>query len=52
MDDRDVFQKFYAKMLARRLIHGTSVSLDTESFMIGGLKVRCLCLMLFLHRTT
>jgi hypothetical protein len=40
IDDKDVFQKFYSKMLARRLIHGTSVSDDAESVMIGGLKVR------------
>lgn len=41
MDDKDVFQKFYSKMLARRLIHGQSVSGDMESFMIGGLKQVC-----------
>lgn len=38
VDDKDVFQKFYSKMLARRLIHGTSVSDDSESVMISGLK--------------
>ncbi len=38
VDDKDVFQKFYSKMLARRLIHGTSLSDDAESAMIGGLK--------------
>jgi len=38
VDDKDVFQKFYSKMLARRLIHGTSLSEDAESAMIGGLK--------------
>jgi len=36
-----VFQKFYSKMLARRLIHGTSVSDDAASAMIGGLKRAC-----------
>jgi len=41
IDDKDVFQKFYSKMLARRLIHGTSVSDDAESLMIGGLKQAC-----------
>jgi len=41
VDDKDVFQKFYSKMLARRLIHGTSVSDDAESAMIGGLKQAC-----------
>jgi hypothetical protein len=44
VDDKDVFQKFYSKMLARRLIHGTSLSDDAESAMIGGLKqVRASC---------
>jgi hypothetical protein len=41
VDDKDVFQKFYSKMLARRLIHGTSLSEDAESAMIGGLKQAC-----------
>eukprot|EP01119_Soliformovum_irregulare_P012630 TRINITY_DN3292_c1_g1_i4.p1 TRINITY_DN3292_c1_g1~~TRINITY_DN3292_c1_g1_i4.p1 ORF type:complete len:651 (-),score=202.85 TRINITY_DN3292_c1_g1_i4:48-1769(-) len=41
VDDKDVFQKFYAKMLARRLIHNTSVSDDAESVMLGGLKQAC-----------
>lgn len=41
VDDKDVFQKFYSKMLARRLIHATSVSDDAESIMIGGLKQVC-----------
>ncbi|ELR25392.1 cullin 1, putative [Acanthamoeba castellanii str. Neff] len=41
VDDKDVFQKFYSKMLARRLIHGTSLSDDAESAMIGGLKQAC-----------
>lgn len=40
VDDKDVFQKFYSKMLAKRLIHATSVSDDAEKFMIAGLKVR------------
>jgi hypothetical protein len=35
-----VFQKFYSKMLAKRLIHTTSASDDAEKFMIAGLKVR------------
>ncbi|EGG13492.1 cullin B [Cavenderia fasciculata] len=41
VDDKDVFQKFYSKMLSRRLINGTSVSDDTERFMIQGLKQAC-----------
>lgn len=39
IEDRDVFQTFYSKMLAKRLIHGTSASEDLESSMIGKLKV-------------
>jgi hypothetical protein len=41
VDDKDVFQKFYSKNLARRLIHNTSVSDDAEKFMIAGLKETC-----------
>jgi len=41
VDDKDVFQKFYSKNLARRLIHRLSVSDDAESAMIGGLKQAC-----------
>eukprot|EP01132_Coremiostelium_polycephalum_P011565 gene11565-14165_t len=41
VDDKDVFQKFYSKMLSRRLINGTSVSDDIERFMITGLKQAC-----------
>jgi len=41
VDDKDVFQKFYSKMLARRLIQGTSISDDAEGIMIGGLKQAC-----------
>jgi cullin 1 len=41
VDDKDVFQKFYSKMLAKRLIHATSVSDDAEKFMIAGLKEAC-----------
>jgi len=41
VDDKDVFQKFYSKNLARRLIQGTSISDDAESAMIGGLKQAC-----------
>ncbi|EFA78583.1 cullin B [Heterostelium album PN500] len=41
VDDKDVFQKFYSKMLSRRLINGTSVSDDSERFMITGLKQAC-----------
>ncbi|CAB1340785.1 unnamed protein product [Coregonus sp. 'balchen'] len=38
IDDKDVFQKFYARMLAKRLIHGLSLSMDSEEAMINKLK--------------
>lgn len=41
VDDQDVFQTFYAKLLAKRLIHGTSVSEDLEGQMLGRLKAAC-----------
>jgi len=41
IEDKDVFQTFYSKMLAKRLIHATSASEDLESSMIGKLKSTC-----------
>uniref|UniRef100_A0A671MAX4 Cullin-2 n=1 Tax=Sinocyclocheilus anshuiensis TaxID=1608454 RepID=A0A671MAX4_9TELE len=41
IDDKDVFQKFYARMLAKRLIHGLSLSMDSEEAMINKLKHAC-----------
>lgn len=41
IEDKDVFQKFYSKMLANRLIRETSASEDAESSMIGKLKDAC-----------
>lgn len=41
LGDKDVFQKFYSKLLAKRLIHGLSVSMDTEEGMITKLKLAC-----------
>lgn len=41
MDDKDVFQKFYSQMLAKRLIYDNSVSDDAESSMISRLKTAC-----------
>lgn len=32
--------QFYARMLAKRLIHGLSMSMDSEEAMINKLKVR------------
>jgi cullin 1 len=41
IEDKDVFQKFYSRMLARRLVHSTSSSDDAEMSMIGKLKEAC-----------
>lgn len=41
IEDKDVFQTFYSKNLAKRLIHGTSASEDLEGTMIGKLKSAC-----------
>ncbi|XP_057293948.1 cullin-2-like [Hydractinia symbiolongicarpus] len=41
LDDKDVFQKFYSKLLAKRLIHGLSASMDSEEGMITKLKLAC-----------
>ncbi|SCZ98135.1 BZ3500_MvSof-1268-A1-R1_Chr3-3g06598 [Microbotryum saponariae] len=41
IEDKDVFQKFYTKMLSNRLIRATSASDDAESSMITRLKDAC-----------
>ncbi|KAL9931681.1 hypothetical protein V8E36_009467 [Tilletia maclaganii] len=41
LEDKDVFQKFYARALSRRLVHFTSASDDAESSMISKLKEAC-----------
>lgn len=41
IDDKDVFQKFYARSLARRLIHQLSSSMEHEETMINRLKSAC-----------
>lgn len=41
IQDKDVFQKFYARMLARRLVHANSNSDDAETSMISKLKEAC-----------
>ena len=40
IEDKDVFQKFYSRMLAKRLVNQTSASDDAEANMISKLKVR------------
>ncbi|EDV26756.1 uncharacterized protein TRIADDRAFT_22645 [Trichoplax adhaerens] len=41
VDDKDLFQKFYSKFLAKRLIMNGSISLDAEEEMIKKLKIIC-----------
>ncbi|UJR20964.1 hypothetical protein I4U23_024070 [Adineta vaga] len=41
LDDKDYFQRFYQKMLARRLISQQSSSMDGEEFMVTKLKEMC-----------
>ncbi|KAK3105718.1 hypothetical protein FSP39_004163 [Pinctada imbricata] len=41
IEDKDVFQKFYMKMLAKRLVHHMSASDDAEASMISKLKQAC-----------
>ncbi|XP_065839119.1 cullin-1-like [Oscarella lobularis] len=41
IEDKDVFQKFYAKMLAKRLVQQNSASEDSEESMISKLKHMC-----------
>lgn len=41
IEDKDVFQKFYSKMLAKRLVHFASASDDAEASMISKLKETC-----------
>ncbi|KAG1463716.1 hypothetical protein G6F46_001468 [Rhizopus delemar] len=41
VDDKDVFQKFYSRMLAKRLIYNASLSEELEINMINRLKEIC-----------
>lgn len=41
IEDKDVFQKFYAKALSKRLVNGTSANDDAETSMISKLKEIC-----------
>ncbi|XP_065666298.1 cullin-2 isoform X3 [Hydra vulgaris] len=41
LDEKDIFQKFYSILLAKRLIHNLSVSMDAEEGMITKLKLAC-----------
>jgi len=48
IEDKDVFQKFYTRMLARRLVQQNSASDDAEASMISKLKVCTLCVLLII----
>ncbi|KAJ3328293.1 hypothetical protein HDU76_010208 [Blyttiomyces sp. JEL0837] len=41
IEDKDVFQKFYSRLLAKRLIYAMSISDDAESNMLSRLKAAC-----------
>lgn len=41
VDDKDIFQKFYSRMLAKRLVHQSSASDDAEASMISKLRDVC-----------
>lgn len=41
IEDKDVFQKFYSRNLAKRLVQSTSTSDDAETSMISKLKEAC-----------
>lgn len=41
IEDKDVFQKFYSRLLAKRLVNTTSASDDAETNMISKLKEAC-----------
>jgi cullin 2 len=41
IDDKDLFQKYYSKMLCNRLIGNLSFSMDLEESMINKMKEAC-----------
>ncbi|OQS02543.1 Cullin family protein [Thraustotheca clavata] len=43
LDDKDIFKKYYAKLLSQRLIHGTSVANDFEVLLVQKLREVCGC---------
>ena len=51
IEDKDVFQKFYSKMLAKRLVQHMSASDDAEASMISKLKQVIDSLVLIKGRT-
>ena len=41
MSEKDVFERYYKAHLAKRLLHGRSVSDDAERGMLAKLKIEC-----------
>lgn len=41
IDDKDLFQKYYSKMLCNRLIWNLSLSMELEESMINKMKEAC-----------
>lgn len=41
VQEKDVFERYYKQHLAKRLLHGRSVSDDAEKQMISKLKIEC-----------
>lgn len=41
LEDKDIFEEFYRKMLAKRLIHHMSVGDDAEAVMVSKLRHAC-----------
>lgn len=41
LEDKDLYQRFYSRMLAKRLIYNLSTSMDAEEAMINKLKQAC-----------
>lgn len=41
IDEKDVFEKYYSRLLSKRLVYGTSASEDAETSMVAKLKEAC-----------
>ncbi|CAF5114385.1 unnamed protein product, partial [Rotaria sp. Silwood1] len=41
MQEKDVFQKYYSKLFAKRLINQMSISNDYEQMMISNMEITC-----------
>ena len=43
LDDKDVFQRFYSRMMAKRLIHKQSIGPEVETSVVNKLRDACGC---------